>query len=81
MNATDKKLNQDDFSSRVAELTPEQRAVTQDKGTERAFTGKFVDHKADADHQAHEAELKGADLKGGTDKCKHPHQNRLLSAP
>ena len=50
MNATDKKLNQDDFSSRVAELTPEQRAVTQDKGTERAFTGKFVDHKADGSY-------------------------------
>lgn len=30
-----------------AELDDEQFHVTQQKGTERAFTGKFVDHKAD----------------------------------
>lgn len=30
-----------------AKLTDEQYAVTQNKGTERAFTGKFVDHKGD----------------------------------
>ncbi len=29
------------------ELTDEQYAVTQEKGTERAFTGKYVDHKQD----------------------------------
>ena len=28
-------------------LTEEQFRVTQEKGTERAFTGKYVDHKAD----------------------------------
>ncbi len=28
-------------------LTEEQYQVTQNKGTERAFTGKYVDHKAD----------------------------------
>ena len=28
-------------------LTDEQYLVTQQKGTERAFTGKYVDHKAD----------------------------------
>jgi peptide-methionine (R)-S-oxide reductase len=28
-------------------LTDEQYLVTQKKGTERAFTGKYVDHKAD----------------------------------
>ncbi|MEM8547264.1 MAG: peptide-methionine (R)-S-oxide reductase MsrB [Pseudomonadota bacterium] len=36
-----------DIDARVAALTPEQRAITQDKGTERPFTGKFLDHKDD----------------------------------
>ncbi len=30
-----------------ARLTPEQYEITQKKGTERPFTGKYVDHKAD----------------------------------
>lgn len=30
-----------------ARLNDEEYQVTQNKGTERAFTGKFVDHKAD----------------------------------
>lgn len=32
---------------RLDHLTPEQRHVTQEKGTERPFSGKFVDHKGD----------------------------------
>jgi len=34
-------------SNRLDQLTPEQIEITQRKGTERAFTGRFVDHKAD----------------------------------
>ncbi|MEL7023866.1 MAG: peptide-methionine (R)-S-oxide reductase MsrB [Pseudomonadota bacterium] len=41
------RLDQETLSQRVAELTPEQREVTQNGGTERAFTGEYVDHKAD----------------------------------
>ena len=32
-------------------LTDEQYHVTQQKGTERAFTGKYVDHKADGTYR------------------------------
>ena len=32
-------------------LTDEQYRVTQQRGTERAFTGEFVDHKADGTYQ------------------------------
>ena len=32
-------------------LNDEQFAVTQDKGTERAFTGKYVDHKEDGTYR------------------------------
>jgi peptide-methionine (R)-S-oxide reductase len=32
-------------------LTDEQFEVTQNKGTERAFTGKYVDHKADGTYR------------------------------
>ena len=31
-------------------LTDEQYRVTQEAGTERAFTGQYVDHKADGDY-------------------------------
>jgi peptide-methionine (R)-S-oxide reductase len=36
--------------SRLDQLTPEQEEITQRKGTERAFTGRFVDHKADGQY-------------------------------
>ncbi len=32
-------------------LTDEQFEITQNKGTERAFTGKYVDHKADGTYR------------------------------
>ena len=31
-------------------LTPEQYEITQNKGTERPFTGKYVDHKGNGDY-------------------------------
>ncbi len=34
-----------------SELTDEQYAVTQKKGTERAFTGKYVDYKQDGTYR------------------------------
>jgi len=34
-----------------ARLTDEQYAITQRKGTERAFTGKFVNHKQDGTYR------------------------------
>ena len=34
-----------------AKLSDEQYAITQDKGTERAFTGKYVDHKEDGTYR------------------------------
>jgi peptide-methionine (R)-S-oxide reductase len=34
-----------------SELTDEQYVVTQEKGTERAFTGKYVDHKQDGTYR------------------------------
>lgn len=34
-----------------AKLSDEQYRVTQQKGTERAFTGKYVDHKANGTYQ------------------------------
>ncbi|MCK5325963.1 MAG: peptide-methionine (R)-S-oxide reductase MsrB [Woeseiaceae bacterium] len=40
----DDKRNDGELRSR---LSDEQYRVTQDKGTERAFTGAYVDHKAD----------------------------------
>ena len=40
----EEKADADDMRTR---LDDEQFRVTQEKGTERAFTGKYVDHKAD----------------------------------
>lgn len=34
-----------------AKLSDEQYAITQHKGTERAFAGKYVDHKLDGSYQ------------------------------
>lgn len=42
------KPNDDDLRER---LTDEQYYVTQQKGTERAFTGRYVDHKADGTYR------------------------------
>ena len=42
--------NPDDKDLR-AKLDDEQFEVTQNAGTERAFTGKYVDHKADGTYR------------------------------
>jgi len=42
----DKQVKPDDAELR-ARLTPEQYHVTQEKGTERAFTGEYWNHKED----------------------------------
>ncbi len=42
------KPNDDDLKTR---LTDEQYRVTQNKGTERAFTGRYVDHKDDGTYR------------------------------
>ena len=42
----DKQMTPDDAELR-ARLTPEQYHVTQEKGTERAFTGEYWNHKED----------------------------------
>ena len=44
---TNDKLNENELRER---LDDEQYIVTQEKGTERAFTGKYVDHKADGSY-------------------------------
>jgi peptide-methionine (R)-S-oxide reductase len=41
------QANKPDPQALREKLDDEQYHVTQDKGTERAFTGKYVDHKAD----------------------------------
>jgi len=48
-----------------AKLTAEQYEVTQKKGTEPAFTGKYVDHKADGSYRCVccDAELFSSDTK------------------
>jgi peptide-methionine (R)-S-oxide reductase len=44
----DSRNQRDDLRDR---LTDEQYEVTQNKGTERAFTGKYVDHKDDGTYR------------------------------
>ena len=44
----DGKSSQDELRSK---LTEEQFAVTQNKGTERPFTGEYVDHKKDGTYR------------------------------
>jgi len=44
----DSRKQRDDLRDR---LTDEQFEVTQNKGTERAFTGKYVDHKDDGTYR------------------------------
>ena len=43
--------NKPDKNTLRSELSDEQYAVTQKKGTERAFTGKYVDHKQDGTYR------------------------------
>jgi peptide-methionine (R)-S-oxide reductase len=39
------------MSDLETKLSPEQFEITQNKGTERAFTGKYVDHKQDGTYR------------------------------
>jgi peptide-methionine (R)-S-oxide reductase len=45
---TNRKPTEDDLR---AKLSDEQLAITQRKGTERPFTGKYVDHKEDGTYR------------------------------
>ena len=41
------RIDRTELEAQVRNLTPEQREITQNNGTERAFTGEYLDHKAD----------------------------------
>ena len=41
------RIDRTELEAQVRKLTPEQREITQNNGTERAFTGEYLDHKAD----------------------------------
>ncbi len=49
--ATDMTAKKADKNTLRSELTDEQFSVTREKGTERAFTGKYVDHKQDGTYR------------------------------
>ena len=57
--------NTDNDSDLRAKLSDEQYRVTQEKGTERAFTGAYVDHKGDGTYRCVccEAELFSSEQK------------------
>ena len=59
---TDDSPSKDDLRTR---LSGEQYEITQNKGTERAFTGKYVDHKEDGTYRCVccDAELFSSDHK------------------
>ena len=44
-------MSRPDDAALRGKLTDEQYHVTQNKGTERAFTGKYVDHKGDGKYR------------------------------
>lgn len=44
-------MNNPDNKKLRTKLDDEQFEITQNKGTERAFTGKYVDHKADGSYR------------------------------
>ncbi len=44
-------MNNPDNKELRTKLDDEQFEITQNKGTERAFTGKYVDHKADGSYR------------------------------
>ena len=47
---TDLKDNKDELQARIAALPEHVKYVTQEGGTERAFTGEYVNHKADGSY-------------------------------
>lgn len=48
---SDDRVSESDLKARIDALPDDVRYITQDKGTERAFTGKYLDHKDDGTYQ------------------------------